>query len=245
MRPFPLLRRPELLAAAFAASLALFALPSAAAVIGVAPEGGALGRAVTAAAAGDILKLKPGLHDGPVVIDRPLTIEGEAGAAVDGHGRGRTIEVTAPGVTIRHLLIKGSGMELDQMHAAVFLNETATGSVVEDNAIDGNRIHGVRFAIHYMYTNDSVVSGNFSAGNHAGYVIMYSSRLIIQNNVSDGDRDHALLFNYANGSDISGNAVRGEAWQSARLRKVRIRDGSAPGIESLTGSAPVASSSLS
>ena len=72
-----------------------------------------------------------------------------------------------------------------------------------------NRIHGVRFAIHYMYTNDSEVSDNISIGNHAGYVIMYSARLKIRNNVSDDDRDHGLLFNFANGSDISGNAVRG------------------------------------
>jgi nitrous oxidase accessory protein len=60
-----------------------------------------------------------------------------------------------------------------------------------------------------MYTNDSEVSDNISIGNHAGYVIMYSARLKIRNNVSDDDRDHGLLFNFANASDISGNAVRG------------------------------------
>jgi nitrous oxidase accessory protein len=36
-----------------------------------------------------------------------------------------------------------------------------------------NRFEQVRFAVHYMYTNDSEVSGNVSVGNHVGYAIMY------------------------------------------------------------------------
>ncbi|MDA9435585.1 carbohydrate-binding protein [Bradyrhizobium sp. CCBAU 51627] len=72
-----------------------------------------------------------------------------------------------------------------------------------------NRFDQVRFAIHYMYTNDSEVSGNVSIGNHVGYAIMYSNRLVIRGNVSDHDRDHGFLFNYANYADIDGNRVTG------------------------------------
>lgn len=269
---------PKSLAACLAASLALCAFPSTAAVIDITPGRDSLARVVAAAAPGDMLRLAPGIHDGPVVIDRALTLEGEPGAVVDGHGNGRTIEITAPHVAVRHLVVRGSGMSLDQMHAAVFLEQGATGAVIEDNDIadnlvgvyvhgardtivrhnritgrvfahlndagngvyvwnapgtrvvdndisggrdgiftntsrdnvfSGNRIHGVRFAVHYMYTNNSVVSDNLSIGNHAGYVIMYSDRLIVRNNLSKGDRDHGLLLNYANDSEISGNAVRG------------------------------------
>jgi nitrous oxidase accessory protein len=71
----------------------------------------------------------------------------------------------------------------------------------------GNRIHDVRFAVHYMYTNDSEVSDNVSVGNHAGFVIMYSDHLIVRNNLSEDDRDHGLMLNYANDSVIEGNAV--------------------------------------
>ena len=74
-----------------------------------------------------------------------------------------------------------------------------------------NRFENVRFAVHYMYTNDSEVSGNVSIRNHVGYAIMYSNRLVIQGNVSYRDRDHGLLFNYANYSKISGNLVAGGA----------------------------------
>jgi nitrous oxidase accessory protein len=72
-----------------------------------------------------------------------------------------------------------------------------------------NRFEQVRFAIHYMYTNDSEVSGNFSVGNHIGYAIMYSNRLAIRDNLSDRDRDYGFLFNYANYSEIRGNRVAG------------------------------------
>jgi nitrous oxidase accessory protein len=249
-----------------------------AATIEVAAGGDNLARAVAAAQSGDVLKLAAGTHDGPIRIDRALILEGAPGANIDGHGRGRTIEVVAPAVTIRGVTIRGSGMGLDTMDAAVFLDQAATAAVVEDNDIEdnlvgiyihgakdaiarrnkivgrvlpnlndsgngiyvwnapgakvidndiaggrdgifavasrqnvfrGNRLHGVRFAVHYMYTNDSDVSDNVSVGNHAGYVMMYSERVTIRDNLSDGDRDRALLLNYANDSKIEGNVVRG------------------------------------
>lgn len=261
-----------------ACALGLLFVPAArSATLTVAAGGRNLTAAIAAAAPGDILILAAGVHDGPVSIEKPLTLTGSAGAVLDGHGAGRTIEVTAPDVTVRHLSIRGSGMSLEAMDAAVFLAQSATRAQVLDNDIEdnlvgvyihgarealvranriagrvlphindsgngvyvwnapgaqvvdndisggrdgiftntshnnrfvGNRIHGVRFAVHYMYTNDSEVSGNTSIGNHAGFVIMYSSNLVIRGNVSDDDRDHGLLFNYANASEIEGNAVR-------------------------------------
>ena len=80
-----------------------------------------------------------------------------------------------------------------------------------DNAFRDNRFRDLRFAVHYMYTDDSEVSGNVSRGNHAGYAIMFSHRLEIRGNLSEGDRDHGLLFNYANSSRIEDNLVRGGA----------------------------------
>lgn len=97
------------------------------------------------------------------------------------------------------------------------------------NVFSGNRFRNVRFAIHYMYTNDSEISGNVSTGNAVGYAIMYSSRLKITGNLSDGDRDHGLLLNYANGSEISGNVVRGRA-QSPERWKTAGRQGGDHGV---------------
>jgi nitrous oxidase accessory protein len=75
------------------------------------------------------------------------------------------------------------------------------------NLFKANRFDELRFAIHYMYTNDSEVNGNISRGNHIGYAIMFSHGLTVTGNVSDGDRDRGLLFNYANNSQITFNRV--------------------------------------
>ncbi|KXF76452.1 carbohydrate-binding protein [Paramesorhizobium deserti] len=88
------------------------------------------------------------------------------------------------------------------------------------NLFEGNRFRDLRFAIHYMYTNDSEIRDNRSESNAVGFAIMYSNRLTIAGNSSRGDRDHGLLLNYANGSEISGNVVIGrlqsaERWKNA------------------------------
>lgn len=230
------------------------------------------------ARAGDIVELAAGEYAGPIRIDRSIELVGKPGAVLDGGGAGNVITVSAPDVTVRGLVIRGSGRDLQQMNSAIFLQKTAERAKIEDNRLVGNLfgiyVHGaqgsqvvrneieglrggrlseagngvslwnapdvtiadntfrygrdgiftissrkdrfvnnrfeqLRFAIHYMYTNDSEVSGNVSIGNHVGYAIMYSNRLVIRGNVSDRDRDHGLLFNYANYADIEGNRVTG------------------------------------
>ena len=78
-----------------------------------------------------------------------------------------------------------------------------------NNEFRGNRFSDLRFAIHYMYTNDGEISDNVSKGNLIGYALMFSKRLIVRNNVSDHDRDRGILFNGTDGSQITGNTVIG------------------------------------
>lgn len=102
------------------------------------------------------------------------------------------------------------------------------GTVVEGNSVrwgrDGifsntsrkgiyrnNLFRDLRFAVHYMYTNDSEVSGNVSIGNHLGFAIMFSNKVIIKDNLSLSDRSHGMMLNFANNADVSGNLVRGGA----------------------------------
>jgi nitrous oxidase accessory protein len=136
------------------------------------------------------------------------------------------VHVNGPkGAVVRGNLIRGrTDLRVNERGNGVWLWNTP-GTVIEDNEFsqgrDGifvttskknvfrnNRFHDVRFAVHYMYTNDSEVSGNRSVGNDLGYALMYSDRLRVRNNVSQGDRQHGLLLNYANSSVIEGNVVR-------------------------------------
>jgi len=77
------------------------------------------------------------------------------------------------------------------------------------NIFRDNLFRDLRFAVHYMYANDSVVSGNVSIGNHLGYAVMFSKGVKITGNVSLNDRDHGVMLNFTNGGVISGNFVRG------------------------------------
>jgi nitrous oxidase accessory protein len=270
------MRRFGLLASAVLSAALLVFGPACAATIEVQAGGDVLRDTLAAAHDGDTLMLLPGVHNGPVRVEKTLVVEGQPGAILDGHGLGRVIEVAAPEVTIRGLIIRGSGTSLEKMEGAVFLTRPATRAVVEHNRLEGNltgvyvhgahgaivrdnriagrtdlrineagngvyvwnapgakvidnditggrdgiftvtsrqnqfkgnRLHGVRFAVHYMYTNDSEVSDNVSIANHAGYVLMYSDHIRVLRNVSVGDRDHGILLNYENRSDIEGNAV--------------------------------------
>jgi nitrous oxidase accessory protein len=102
-----------------------------------------------------------------------------------------------------------------------------------NNVFRGNRFRDLRFAVHYMYTNDSEIADNVSTGNTVGFAIMYSHRLKVSGNVSDGDRDHGFLFNYANGSQISGNTVLGrlqpaERWATSGMRSGEAREHGLP-----------------
>ena len=241
-------------------------------------QAGALAQAIAGSDPGDVLILAPGRHDGPVTLDRPLTLDGQGQATVDAGGTGSVITVTGQGITVRGLTLTGSGSDHDGIDSGVQIKRTAASVLIEGNVILGNLygvdVHGprdatvrgnrivgrsdhhmnsrgngvyvwnapgtiiedndirlgrdgifvnasndgifrrnmmrdLRFAVHYMYANNSEVSGNVSIGNTLGFALMFSNRIIVHDNLSLGDRSHGLMLNYANNADIRGNLVRG------------------------------------
>jgi len=85
------------------------------------------------------------------------------------------------------------------------------------NVFRANRFRDLRFAVHYMHTNDTEVSGNLSVGNDIGYALMFSRNVRAIGNVSIGDREHGIMLNYANDSEIRDNLVRDGAGKCAFL----------------------------
>ena len=260
------------------AILAALAVPAAAETRTVAPAPGALAAAVAGANPGDVLILMPGLHEGPVSIDLPLTLEGQDGTILEGNGTGSVVSVSSNGAVIRNLTIRGSGNDGAAIDSGVKLERTATNAIVENNHLTGN-LHGItvhgardsivrgnriegrrdrrvndrgngiyvwnapgtiveandviwgrdgifanasknnvfrnntfrdlRFAVHYMYTNNSRIIGNISVGNTLGFALMFSNRIEVRENLSLGDRTHGIMLNYANNAQVTGNLVRG------------------------------------
>ncbi len=110
--------------------------------------------------------------------------------------RGNGVYVwNAPGA-----IVEGNTISLGR--DGIFVN------ISRKNTFSNNRFENLRFAIHYMYANDSQIIGNISVGNHLGYAIMYSSRVELRGNTSIGDRNHGIMLNYTNQAVIENNLVR-------------------------------------
>ena len=115
----------------------------------------ALASALDRAQAGDEILLGAGRWRGPLMVDTPLTLRGEAGAVVDGRGQGHVIAVDAPDVQISGLTVTGSGSDLDRMDSGIFLTKRARGAQVRGNTLRDN-LHGIRI----QGARDSVVADN-------------------------------------------------------------------------------------
>jgi len=110
--------------------------------------------------------------------------------------RGNGIQLwNAPGTRVEHNAVA-------QVRDGIFVTTSRR------NVFAYNAFRRLRFAVHYMYTQDSTVIGNLSTGNHVGYALMYSYRIRVIANRSFGDRDHGLMLNYVSYSEIRDNWVR-------------------------------------
>ncbi|MBM3083607.1 nitrous oxide reductase family maturation protein NosD [Chelatococcus daeguensis] len=234
-------------AAALAAGLSSAA---AAGEIVVSP-GEALQAALDRAEPGDILRLQPGVHRGPVTIGRAVTLDGQDAATVAGSGEGSVITVTVPGVTVRRLTVRGSGRSLETLDSGILLTRTAAGgALVEHNRIENNLfgvyVHGAAGAL----VRDNVIVGQTSgrsseAGNGVSVWNAPGARIIgndisfgrdgimvmsSRDNVFRGNRFHNLRFGvhymYTNNSEVSGNISRGNAIGFAIMfsNRLTVRD---------------------
>lgn len=121
-------------------------------------------------------------------------IEGRQDRHMNARGNGVYVW-NAPGAVV-------DGNDIRFGRDGIFVNSS------KKNIFRNNLFRDLRFAVHYMYANDSEVSGNVSIGNHLGYAVMFSRGVLVQDNVSINDREHGVMLNYANRSIIRGNYVR-------------------------------------
>jgi len=125
------------------------------------------------------------------------TIEGTRQRRVNDRGNGIYVW-NSPGT-----LVEGNSVRWGR--DGIFSNASRTG------IYRNNLFRDLRFAVHYMYTNDSEVSGNVSIGNGLGFAIMFSNNIVVKDNLSLSDISHGVMLNYANNAEVSGNLVRGGA----------------------------------
>ena len=108
---------------------------------------------VDAAPTGSVLKPPPGTYSGPVVLNRPLTIEGAGQVTIDAGDKGTVFSLQASGATLRGLHLTGSGDSHDTDDSC--LDVRGHGNRIEDLVIDN-----CLFGIDLKQSNDNVLRGN-------------------------------------------------------------------------------------
>lgn len=215
---------------AAACGLALACAGSAlAADVRVEPGAAALVEAVARAAPGDRLRLAPGSHAGPLIVDKPLTLEGAAGAVIDAGASGSVIKILAPGVTVRGLTLRNSGKRGENFDSAIYIEQGADRPVIESNVLEGNLfgivLHGCKQAtvrnnrisnrsdlwlndrgngIHVWNSTGSLIEANTVTAGRDGIYIEISHDNIIRGNRFEGLR-FAVHYMYANRNEVTDN----------------------------------------
>lgn len=153
---------------------------------------------VNEAPAGSVLKLKPGRYSGPVVVNKPLTIDGGGQAVIDGGGKGTVFVLETSDATLRGLHLTNSGASHDSDDAC--LNVRGDRNVVEDLRIDN-----CLFGIDLKKTNESIVRRNnirskpFDLGTRGdGLRLWYSNKNLIEANTIEDSRDMVAWYSNEN-----------------------------------------------
>lgn len=211
----------------------LFASAVAAADWDVPNTPGAISATLAQAADGDTLRLSPGTYFENVVLDRPVTLDGQGHATIDGGGTGSVVTVTGTGVTVRGITAIGSGSSHDTIDSGIQLTKTAHAPQILDNVVLGNLygidIHGARDArvagnriegrldhrmndrgngVYIWNAPGAIVEGNDMRYGRDGIFVNSSRDNIFRDNLFR-DLRFAVHFMYANGSTISGNVSVG------------------------------------
>lgn len=186
---------------------------------------------VSALPRGSTLLLRAGRHQGPLLLDRPLTLVGEPGAVLDGGGTGSVLLVAADDVTVRDLHVTGGGHlpqhddsgvvvsgdravleRIRVAHAYLGIDlRMADEATVRDCVVEGNpdSVFGLRGDGIRLWESDR----NLIVGNHLtnvrDLVVWYSDDNVIKGNDVTGSRYGTHLM-HADRSRIEGNRYDGD-----------------------------------
>jgi nitrous oxidase accessory protein len=204
------------------------------AVVEVSPAGPVrtVGEALRIVAPGGRVRVHAGTYREPTLeISRPVTLEGEPGAVLDGQGRYQILAVRADDVTIRGLTLRDVGYSEIEDKAAIRITESRR-CVVEDNTIERGffgiylaRVEGCRVArnlltstrgteagsgngIHLWTSRDVTIADNRIRGYRDGIYFEFVRASTARDNESTGNIRYGLHFMYSDSCHYLRNAFR-------------------------------------
>ncbi len=213
------------------AALVLSAATASGAELRVGVHGPDLQRTVAAASPGDVVLVPPGVWQGPVTVDKRVTLRG-AGGLIDGGGVGTVVRVTAAGAVLEGLRVRGSGDDLGGPDACIFVEKGAKGAQLRDNHLSGcgfgiwvheteaaqlvgnrvvGQVEGHRSnrgnGIHLFNATALVVRGNLVSGGRDGIYVSATEQSIIDGNTMTGTR-YGIHYMFSYSNKVRGNVSR-------------------------------------
>ena len=178
-------------------------------VAGGGPAAGAeasLQRRIDATAPGATLVVEGGVHQGPIVIRGPMTVEGRHSPVIDGQGTGSVVTIEGDGVVLRGFSIRNSGRQVTEEAAGV----TLTGS---RHRIERNHIADVYFGVHvaggvrHLIQDNRIAPGEHRGARpgHALSIWNTQETRILRNQISDA-RD-GIYLSFTSGVVVEGNHI--------------------------------------
>ncbi len=167
----------------------------------------------------------PGTYAGPVVIDKPLVVDGQNEVIIDAGGKGSVIVIETDGATVRNLRLTNSGESHNDIDSGVQVRgnfNVVSGNVIdnslfgidlqqsENNIVKRNHISskdveiGVRGdAIRLWYSFNNKITDNVIRDSR-DTVIWYSKDNLIARNDARGGR-YSLHFMYSQYNEVLNN----------------------------------------
>ncbi len=163
--------------------------------------------AIDNAKEGSIIKLKAGVYEGNVIINKPLTLIGvEEGVIIDGLGVGSVITIQSSYVTLKNLTITNSGDRPDLLDAGVQLSGNLTdGKPVSQCEISHCTITNSLLGINMEIVTNSLIHDNFITSKNYdlglrgdGVRLWYANDNIIRKNHLYKSRDMVVWYSHGN-----------------------------------------------
>ncbi|MDR2000432.1 MAG: nitrous oxide reductase family maturation protein NosD [Zoogloeaceae bacterium] len=153
---------------------------------------------VDAAPAGSVLKPPPGQYAGPVLVNKPLIIDGDGKVTIDAGDRGTVFTLEASDATLRGLHLTGSGNSHDTDDSC--LDVRGSRNLIEKLTIDN-----CLFGIDLKQSNDNIVRNNTVRSKSAdlgvrgdGFRLWYSRRNLFEGNEVTDSRDMVAWYSHDN-----------------------------------------------
>ena len=147
---------------------------------------------------GSVLKPPPGTYAGPVVINKPLTIDGDGKVTIDAGDKGTVMILNANDSAIRNLRLTGSGDSHDTDDSCLDVRG-------HRNLVENLKVDNCLFGIDLKQSDNSIVRNNHISSKDRelgvrgdGLRLWYSNGVLIENNMVVDSRDMVAWYSHRN-----------------------------------------------